>query len=129
MQHSLFISSAVALKDNHTTFNATGVCMQIQVNTDHNIDGKESTAQWVESIVEKALSRHSDQITRVEVHISDENGSKAGTRAMRCKMEARLEHRQPTTVTSNADTVDAAVRDAAEKLHRAIDSVIGKLHA
>ncbi|MEP6778581.1 MAG: HPF/RaiA family ribosome-associated protein [Gemmatimonadaceae bacterium] len=103
--------------------------MHIQVNTDHNIDGKESTAKWVESVVEKALARHSDQITRVEVHISDENGSKEGTRAMRCMMEARMAHRQPTSVTSDADTVDAAVNDAAGKLHRVIDNIIGKLHA
>jgi len=123
------MTSSVALQTNQITLNRTGICMQIQVNTDHNIDGKESTAQWVESVVEQALARHRDKITRVEVHISDENGSKEGTRSMRCMMEARLEHRQPTTVMSNADNIDAAVRDAAEKLHRAIDSIIGKLHA
>ena len=50
--------------------------MLIQVNTDHNIEGRETLATHVQGVVEDALSRFKDQITRVEVHLSDENSGK-----------------------------------------------------
>ena len=46
--------------------------MQIQVNTDHKIEGHEALAAQVRGVVKNALSRMSDHITRVEVHLSDE---------------------------------------------------------
>ena len=55
------------------------------------------------------MSRISDHITRVEVHLSDENGDKDGQNDMRCMMEARLEGRQPIAVTHQAATLDEAV--------------------
>ncbi len=101
--------------------------MQIQVNTDHNIEGREELAARVEAVVEAALSRFSDRITRVEVHLSDENGAKSGGNDKRCMMEARLEHRRPTAVTNHAATVDEAVSGAADKLQRSIESALGRL--
>ncbi len=50
--------------------------MQIQISTDHNIDGNEALAAHVKSETEHSLSRFSEQITRVEVHLSDENSDK-----------------------------------------------------
>jgi len=50
--------------------------MQVQINTDHNIEGREALAAYVSGVVEAALSRISDHITRVEVHLSDENSDK-----------------------------------------------------
>jgi hypothetical protein len=41
--------------------------MQIQINTDHNIEGREALAAHFSEVVERALSRMSDHITRVEV--------------------------------------------------------------
>ena len=42
--------------------------MQIQVNTDHTIEGHgEALAARIRGVVENALSRVSDHITRVEV--------------------------------------------------------------
>ncbi len=41
--------------------------MQIRVNTDHNIEGREALVARVRGIVESALSRWIDHITRVEV--------------------------------------------------------------
>lgn len=50
--------------------------MQIQINTDRNIDGNEALAAYVRGETEHALSRINDHITRVEVHLSDENSDK-----------------------------------------------------
>ncbi|HXV84664.1 MAG TPA: ribosomal subunit interface protein, partial [Candidatus Binatia bacterium] len=77
--------------------------MQIQINTDRNIAGREALAAQVSGVVENALSRISDRITRVEVHLSDENSDKkGGNDNMRCMMEARLERRPPVAVTHRA---------------------------
>ena len=76
--------------------------MQIQINTDHNIDGREALAAQVSGTIETALSRFSDHITRVEVHLSDENGGKNGLNDKRCMLEARLERHRPITVTDEA---------------------------
>jgi ribosome-associated translation inhibitor RaiA len=101
--------------------------MQIQINTDHNIEGYEALAARVSSVVESALSLVSDHITRVEVHLSDENSAKGGQHDKRCLMEARLEGRQPIAVTHQAATLDEAVDGAADKLARLIDSDLGRM--
>ena len=103
--------------------------MQIQVNTDHNIQGHEALSGRVSGLVESALDHLSGHITRVEVHLSDENSDKKGGKdAMRCVMEARLENHQPTAVTHHAATVDQAVDGAVEKLTRLLAHTLGRLH-
>ncbi len=102
--------------------------MQIQVNTDHTIEGHEALADQIRGVVENALSRMSDHITRVEVHLTDERGPKSGKNDKRCMMEARLEGRQPIAVTDEAATLDLAVKGAADKLARLIEHTLGKLH-
>lgn len=102
--------------------------MQIQINTDHNIEGHEAMAAHVSSIVESALSQVCDHITRVEVHLSNENsGKKHGNDDIRCMMEARIEGRQPVAVTHHAEALHPAVDGAADKLCRLIDSTLGRL--
>ena len=46
---------------------------------------------------------------------------------MRCVMEARLEGRQPAAVTHQAATLDNAIKGAADKLARLIESTLGRL--
>ena len=102
--------------------------MQIQVNTDSNIEGREKLADHVKGVVEGAMSRFRERITRVEVHLSDENGLKSGQDDKRCMMEARLEGRQPAAVTHHAATLNQAINGAADKLQRSIESTLGRLH-
>jgi ribosome-associated translation inhibitor RaiA len=104
--------------------------MQIQVNTDTNIEGHEALAAQVRATVEQALRHVVEHITRVEVHLSDQDGPTRGNQAgqsdKRCVMEARLQGRQPIAATDQAATVDQAVQGAADKLSRMIDSAIGR---
>lgn len=100
--------------------------MKVQINTDRNIEGDQSFAAHVTTVVEGALSRFSDRITRVEVHLSDENSAKGGDDDKRCMMEARLEGLQPTAVTHQAATPDQAVAGAATKLKRSIESALAR---
>ena len=102
--------------------------MKIQLNTDVHIDRTEALADQVRATVEQALVRFGEHITRVEVHLSDENGGKSGPHDQRCMLEARLEGRQPVAVTNHAATLDQAVQGAAQKLARLLDSTLGRLH-
>lgn len=104
------------------------ITMQIQTNTDRNISGHETLDQHVEEILERLLGRFSDQITRIEVHLSDEDSAtKSGVADKRCLLEARLAGRQPVSVSEQAQTVDAAVTGAAHKMTSLLDSELGKL--
>ncbi len=103
--------------------------MQVQVSTDHNIEGREALAAHVEAVVIDTLNNLSDHITRVEVHLGDEVSHKAGLNDKRCMMEARLEGRQPIAVTDHADTIDQAIRGAADKLHRVLESTLARVRA
>lgn len=103
--------------------------MQIQINTGTNIEGHGAPADQVRGSVESALSHFSERITRVEVHLSDQNSDKkAGHDAMRCMMEARLEGRKPVAVTHQGTTLDEAVEGAADKLSRLIEHTLGRQH-
>jgi ribosome-associated translation inhibitor RaiA len=73
------------------------------------------------------LGRFSDRITRVEVHLSDQNSDKSGQDDKRCRMEARLEGRNPTAVTHQAASLGDAVDGAADKLKRALASTWERL--
>jgi hypothetical protein len=76
--------------------------MQILINTDHNIQGREALAARLSGVVDQALRRVAEHITRVEVHLSIESGGKSGQSDKRCAMEARLEGLQSLTVTDDA---------------------------
>ncbi len=101
--------------------------MQIQVNTDENIEGGEELSARVSAEIRTRLDRFSQHITRIEVHISDENGDKSGESDKRCLIEARLEGRQPEVVSDHAATLERAYSGAAKKLQRAIETTLGKL--
>jgi ribosome-associated translation inhibitor RaiA len=105
---------------------ATEAKMQIETSTDSSIQGREMLAAHVEGVVENALSRFSDRITRVEVHLSDVNKGKGGSDDKRCMMEVRLEGRQPIAVTDHAPTLEQAIAGAAGKLKRSIETVLGR---
>lgn len=100
--------------------------MKIQINTGQNIDGHEVLARQAEFTVENALGHLAEHITRVEVHLSDENGGKDGSRDKRCLMEARFEGRPPIAVTHKSGTAVQAVAGAAEKLKQALGHAIDR---
>lgn len=102
--------------------------MQIQLNTDNRIQGDPSLQRHTQEVVEAALTRFKDRITRVEVHVSDENGHKTGVGDKSCTIEAKVSNLPPLSATDNADTVAAAVSGAAKKLQRVIETAVEKLN-
>jgi len=101
--------------------------MQIQVNTDENVEGRDTMTAGVQAMVAATLAQFSDHLTRVEVHISDENAGKSGQRDKRCMMEARPANQKPMAVTHEAATTDEACAGAAKKLRSLLDTHFGKL--
>lgn len=101
--------------------------MNIQFNTDNNIKGSEALRTPLMETISKELSRFSNQITRVEVHLNDQNGHKEGQNDKQCTIEARLEGLQPIAVTNNANNHEDAVKGALTKLKTSLDTTIGKL--
>lgn len=101
--------------------------MQVQVHTDNHISGREALIDQVTTEVENSLGRFSEQITRVEVHLNDQNGPKHGATDKRCLMEARLAGHQPIVASHDAENLDDAIIGAANKLENAIDHTLGKL--
>lgn len=100
--------------------------MQVLLNTDKNLTGTEDLSAYVDAEVADALDRFGERITRVEVHLGDENSGKSGADDKRCTMEARLAGRAPLAVTAQAASYELAIAGATEKLARALDSALGR---
>lgn len=101
--------------------------MQIQVNTSNHIEGSESLNRYVERVVGDALERYNPQITRVEVHIDDENSLKPGENDKRCMIEARLSGLKPIAVNAKAANVQQALDSAIDKILSALDTHLGRI--
>lgn len=101
--------------------------MKIQFNTDKNITGKESLEAYVAGRISDGLSQFDEKITRIEVHLSDENAHKSGHEDIQCKLEARLEGMQPVTVTGKGGTKEKAVSDSISKMKAVLSTAMGKL--
>jgi len=101
--------------------------MTIQINSDNNVAGTEGLSEYIQTIITGNLKRFDEQITRVEVHLNDENSHKSGINDKRCMMEARLEGMQPIAVTAFGNTVHEAVKSAIEKLKSSLNTTLGKL--
>ncbi len=102
--------------------------MKIQINTGHNVSYHEARIRQSETAIESIVGHLAEHITRIEVHLSDENNRKGGDNDKRCMMEARLEGHQPVAVTHEAATLDQAISGAADKLKHSLEHILGRLN-
>ena len=102
--------------------------MQINVNTDKTIERHQGLDEHVQNVVGEAVKRFGEHITRIEVHLSDDNSAKSADGGNRCTLEARITGYQPVVVSDHSITLHQAISGAADKLKRAIDSALGRLH-
>jgi ribosome-associated translation inhibitor RaiA len=101
--------------------------MMIQVNTDRHFAADGTLTSQVEAVAEQSLRRFRNDITRLEVHLGDENSGKAGADDKRCMMEARVEGLRPVAVTHHASSVHDAIDGATDKLKSLLESTLGKM--
>ncbi len=101
--------------------------MKVQFNTDKTINGDADNQAYFSDMISKKLDRYDSHITRIEVHLSDENGKKDGSNDIKCLLEARFEGKQPVTVSAQEDTMIKAVAASIDKMKAALDTVLGKI--
>ena len=100
--------------------------MQVQINTDDNIEGDDALIAQVEADIRDGLSRFADQITRVEVHLSDENAGKGGSDDQRCMIEVRPTGQQPMAVAHQGPSIHEASAGALQKILSKLQSSFGR---
>lgn len=101
--------------------------MIIQYNTDSTINGDQRNQEFFTNLIQEELENFSNQVTRLEVHVSDENGKKDGLNDIRCLIEARLVGRQPIAVSNQADTVKLAVTGAIDKMKTSLKTILERI--
>jgi hypothetical protein len=106
---------------------ALSIYMQLLVRHDDTIHGSERLNAIVAATIEDSLARFGDEITTVEVHFADENGTKTGGDDIRCSIEVRVQGRKPFGVTHRASDLEVALGAAAEKVARALDHHAGRI--
>lgn len=101
--------------------------MLIQFNADRNLTVHEDFNNKLSTHLKEKLKRFTEHITRIEVHLSDDNGSKQGPDDKKCLLEARVEGRPPVAVSASGNNYELAVDAAIIKLKSALDTIFDKL--
>jgi ribosome-associated translation inhibitor RaiA len=101
--------------------------MQIQVNSDSNIQISDQFVNDIKADLEDSFRRFAGQLMRLEVHLGDENSHKGGGSDKRCLLEARLAGLDPIVASEHADSLDVAISGAVTKLDKLLDKTFGKL--
>lgn len=101
--------------------------MLVEVNTDKNIKNSERLIEYCKSMVEAELDRFAEHITRVEIHLSDENGEKGGDDDKRCLIETKLKGKSPVAVKNTAANVDDAISGAIDKIVKVLETSVDKM--
>jgi ribosome-associated translation inhibitor RaiA len=100
--------------------------MTVQINTDNNVEGHARLKAYISEELETALARFEDKLTRLEVHLADENSDKFGVDDKRCLIEARPVNMQPVAVTNYADTTEKAFHGALDKIKKVLETAFEK---
>ena len=100
--------------------------MEININTNTSIETNERMNNYFKEEISNALSIFSDRITRLEVHLADENGPKSNVDDITCTLEARLSGLQPQVVTAKGASVEKSVSSAVSKMKSALQRIKGK---
>lgn len=100
--------------------------MIVQINTGNSVEGGAAMDAGLEKLVRQHLSRFQDRLTRVEVHLTDENGSRGGPDDKTCVIEVRPTGFDPVKVTDKSATIHQAMTGALGKVITALERVQGK---
>ncbi len=101
--------------------------MIVQINTGNTVDGSAAMTEGLEALTRERLARFEDKLTRVEIHVTDENGVRGGGDDKQCVIEARPTGLGPVKVADNAGSIHQATVGALGKMVSALDRTYGKL--
>lgn len=100
--------------------------MQVQFNSDSSVMGTENVGARIEAKVRDKLARFEERLTRLEIHVRDDNAHKGGADDKACTIEARPRGGRAIGVTEHASTVDDAARKAATTLAQRLERHFGR---
>lgn len=100
--------------------------MLIQINTDKNIEGSVETITHFTEVLKNSLGRFDEEVTRLEVFLSDENGNRNAGDDKKCVLEARLKGANPVVVTTISATLHQAVKTASDKMFLTLEKQLEK---
>ncbi|RYY50993.1 MAG: HPF/RaiA family ribosome-associated protein [Chitinophagaceae bacterium] len=100
--------------------------MLIQINTDKNIDGTVELIAHFTQVLNDSLGRFDEEVTRLEVFLSDENASRNAGDDKKCVLEARLKGTNPVVITTIAGTLHQAVKTASDKMFLTLEKHLEK---
>jgi hypothetical protein len=102
--------------------------MKVQVNTSNDIENKDALERWASDYLNEHLGRFDQDLTSIEVQMTDENhAARGGGVDKRCMLEARVSGRAPIAVTNYGPDQNVAFRGATDKLAHALEHAFGKL--
>jgi ribosome-associated translation inhibitor RaiA len=101
--------------------------MKIQFNADKSITINEELRASLTAKISDELSRFENHVSRLEVHLADEDGKKATLNDKRCMIEARIEGLQPIAVINHEDSIEQAVAGAIDKIKSSLSTITGRL--
>lgn len=99
--------------------------MIVQINAG-DIDSSNALRHHTHDAVEAALKHVAEKVTRVEVHLHDDNANKSAADDKRVTMEARIAGQKPLVVEHATDDLYKSITEAAQKLGRAVKHKIEK---
>lgn len=101
--------------------------MQILLHTDPNTDGSHQMTEHLQTVVNKAMARFGERISRVEAHLSDvDAASTSSDDGIQCTLEARLVGFDAVVVKDHAGNAHQAIEGAVRKLQRAVGTALAK---
>jgi ribosome-associated translation inhibitor RaiA len=100
--------------------------MNIEIRTDKNIQNSDRLITYVREELNQEFQRHSEKITHFSVHLSDENGPKAGDDDIKCLIEARPAGLKPVVVSHKGPNIDLAIHGAIDRLKRSLEHTFEK---
>ena len=98
--------------------------MTVQINTDKNIEWDQRHNEHFTGLVKEELNRFSEHITRVEVHLSDENGAKKSANDIRSVIEIRIEGKKPIAASNQANSIEQSLSGAITKVKASLKSIL-----
>lgn len=98
--------------------------MLLQINFG-DVQHSSALESWAEERVHKQLGYLTEKLTRVEVHLRDDNSAaKSSNDDKRCVMEARIAGRRPLAVDHSGGDMYKVIDETAAKLSRAVKTDI-----
>ena len=104
--------------------------MKIIINSNSQVDLNEDKIEYFRGDIESSLERFADWVTRIEVHLTDENSAKkGGDDDIRCLMEARPASHQPISIETRAGSPEQSIQEATDMLERRLDAMMDKIRS